>query len=209
MKDDQSLIIDLKNIPNEKQDISSKPETCANRTLLNARKRKHFATKIAEMKMKLSKVNSPTNINQESSHETMELDNNSHLMQLVDLNSNDSTPQSSLILSTNSGSEANKLIKMQTYRCRPKSPVSSSTNTIEIIEQLDETASQTSEDFSEEKDDEIREFIFKDEEYVQMPKALFNEKLNRLKRKVACYENVIQNMRAVLDQAHIPSSFNN
>uniref|UniRef100_A0A182JWE2 Uncharacterized protein n=1 Tax=Anopheles christyi TaxID=43041 RepID=A0A182JWE2_9DIPT len=88
-----------------------------------------------------------------------------------------------------------------------KSPVSSSTNSFQIVElRQDVAAKSDSLDEKMEKDDKISEFIFKGEEYLQMPKQHFYDKINKLKRSVAYYEGVIKNMRSILDTADPTSS---
>uniref|UniRef100_A0A182N4Q5 Oligomycin sensitivity conferral protein n=1 Tax=Anopheles dirus TaxID=7168 RepID=A0A182N4Q5_9DIPT len=159
-----------------------------------AYKRKDPVTKIAEMKAKISKTNSPVALNRVA-HSTMRpepmqdrKDAQQEMLQLAPVTVTKST--------------TGKATKKDAFRATLKSPVSSSTNAIEIIEQTEDTASQGSDDCTPEvKDDQISEFIFKGEEYVQMPKAHFLKKINGMKRSLAFYENIIQNMREILDHA--------
>uniref|UniRef100_A0A6E8V077 THAP-type domain-containing protein n=1 Tax=Anopheles coluzzii TaxID=1518534 RepID=A0A6E8V077_ANOCL len=85
-----------------------------------------------------------------------------------------------------------------------KSPVSSSTNSHdETVEGREDEPAESSAGGQQatERDDKISEFIFKGEEYVQMPKAHFLGKLGKLEQRVAHYESVIRNMRSILDHA--------
>ncbi|XP_041788879.1 uncharacterized protein LOC121603748 [Anopheles merus] len=85
-----------------------------------------------------------------------------------------------------------------------KSPVSSSTNSHdEPVEGREDEPAESSAGAQQptERDDKISEFIFKGEEYVQMPKAHFVGKLSKLEQRVAHYESVIRNMRSILDRA--------
>uniref|UniRef100_A0A182LT30 Uncharacterized protein n=1 Tax=Anopheles culicifacies TaxID=139723 RepID=A0A182LT30_9DIPT len=194
-----------------------KGETISNAVELNrepsksrfdyTRKRKHVAEKMAEMKIKLlNTTGSPKTLNKEANIKTVQLDGNS--VRLVPVQISNNAQQQTLRLAPaveKEGAADNSSNQM--YRATLKSPVSSSTNAIEIIEQNDDTStSKGSDDLVAEKDDKISEFIFKGEEYVQMPKEHFLKKINRLKRSLAFYENVIRNMRDVLDQADVSSS---
>ncbi|XP_058175203.1 uncharacterized protein LOC131289881 [Anopheles ziemanni] len=81
-----------------------------------------------------------------------------------------------------------------------KSPATSSTKSTEL--KADTYAEIKSNDELPVKQEQISEFIFKGEEYVQMPKAVYNKKLEVLNRKVAHYETIIQMMRDVMGQAN-------
>ncbi|XP_050070464.1 uncharacterized protein LOC126558485 [Anopheles maculipalpis] len=170
-----------------------------------SRKRKVVAAKLAEMKAKLSTIQnntvaSPVTLKKNQYIKMEQLDgSNVHLVQA-----------SKKLRLTPSGpvreSSAEKPAK-EVFRTTLKSPVSSSTNAIAIIEQNDDTStSQNSDDTVLEKDDNISEFIFKGKEYVQMPKAYYMKNINRLKRSLAFYENIVRNMREVLGQAYPTSS---
>ncbi|KFB37350.1 AGAP001432-PA-like protein [Anopheles sinensis] len=81
-----------------------------------------------------------------------------------------------------------------------KSPATSSTKSIELKTDT-HTELNSNDEPQPMKQEQISEFIFKGEEYVQMPKALYNKKLEVLKRKVTHYETIIQMMRDVMGQA--------
>uniref|UniRef100_A0A2M4CZ33 Oligomycin sensitivity conferral protein n=1 Tax=Anopheles darlingi TaxID=43151 RepID=A0A2M4CZ33_ANODA len=66
-----------------------------------------------------------------------------------------------------------------------KSPVTSSTNFVEIIEQGEDTVSIESEDETEESSIHINELVIKGEKYVQMPKASNQKKTAHQKNKRA------------------------
>uniref|UniRef100_A0A182Q2F4 THAP-type domain-containing protein n=1 Tax=Anopheles farauti TaxID=69004 RepID=A0A182Q2F4_9DIPT len=80
----------------------------------------------------------------------------------------------------------------------------------EETEEMPVDASHNSDDsVSEIKDSQISEFIFKGEEYVQMPKSHYLKKINGMKRSLAFYENIVQNLREILDHAKASSSLEN
>uniref|UniRef100_A0A182RPZ7 THAP-type domain-containing protein n=1 Tax=Anopheles funestus TaxID=62324 RepID=A0A182RPZ7_ANOFN len=171
------------------------------------RKRKHVAAKMAEMKMKLLNTTaSPKTLNKEANIKTVKLDGNS--VRLVPVQNSKNAQQQTLRLTPVVEKESTvEKAPEEVFRATIKSPVSSSTNALAIIEQNDDTlTSKSSEEMVVEKDDKISEFIFKGEEYVQMPKEHYLMKINRLKRSLAFYENIVRNMREVLDQPDPSSS---
>ncbi|XP_035781830.1 uncharacterized protein LOC118461046 [Anopheles albimanus] len=82
-----------------------------------------------------------------------------------------------------------------------KSPATSSTNVIEIIEQADETSSNNSGDEAEESSVHINELVIKGEKYVQMPKAFYQKQLDDLRCKVAYFEYIMRIIRQTVDHA--------
>ncbi|XP_035899470.1 uncharacterized protein LOC118506442 isoform X2 [Anopheles stephensi] len=184
---------------NERVTLNIQPSTSR---MDYSRKRNAVAVKIADMKVKLSTsqneptIGSPITLNKDTNIKTVQLDGST--VRLV--------PAPKMLRLTPVGSQKErseeKPAKEVCIRAALKSPVSSSTNAIEIIEQNDDTsASKSSDDTVLEKDDKISEFIFKGEEYVQMPKEHYLKQINRLKRSAAFYQNIVRNMRELLDQA--------
>ncbi|XP_053659045.1 uncharacterized protein LOC128708111 [Anopheles marshallii] len=189
---------------NNAGELNSKPSTSR---FDYSRKRKHVAAKIAGMKVKLlNTTSSPKTLNTEANIKTVQLDGKS--VRLVPVQTGNNALQQMLRL-TPVGEKENATAEeppKEVFRAALKSPVSSSTNAIEIIEQNEDTStSKSSDDMVLEKDDKISEFIFKGEEYVQMPKEHYLKKINKLKRSLAFFENIVRNMRDVLDHAD-PSS---
>uniref|UniRef100_A0AAG5CMV3 Uncharacterized protein n=1 Tax=Anopheles atroparvus TaxID=41427 RepID=A0AAG5CMV3_ANOAO len=86
-----------------------------------------------------------------------------------------------------------------------KSPATSSTKTVQ--RKSEAPTNEKSDDVSPLKRDQISEFIFRGEEFVQMPKAVYERQIEGLKRKVARYENILLTMRDVMDEANFDDSF--
>uniref|UniRef100_A0A182P2D3 THAP-type domain-containing protein n=1 Tax=Anopheles epiroticus TaxID=199890 RepID=A0A182P2D3_9DIPT len=176
------------------------------------RKRKQITSTIAEMKVKvLSTSAGAMAINKKAlQNKTVQIDGKT--VQLVQIKRKNPVQNQSITImpivedeSIPASKTSNDVVKAVEM---VKSSVSSSTSSLETVPQAKDTATKpaTSEDVSIENDDKISQFIFKGEEYVQMPKEHFLNKINRLKRSVVYYESIIKGMRSVLDQADVPSS---
>ncbi|XP_052889637.1 uncharacterized protein LOC128297957 [Anopheles moucheti] len=185
---------------NNTAELSSKPSPSR---FDYSRKRTHIAAKMAGMKVKLlNATSSPKTLNTEANIKTVQLDSKS--VRLVPIQSGNNALQQTLRLTPVGENESGTAEEapQEVFRAALKSPVSSSTNAIEIIEQNEDTSTSKS---SDDMDGKISEFIFKGEEYVQMPKEHYLKKINKLKRRLAFFENIVRNMRDVLDHAD-PSS---
>ncbi|XP_050082183.1 uncharacterized protein LOC126569256 [Anopheles aquasalis] len=99
-----------------------------------------------------------------------------------------------------------KLPPSQIKDATMKSPATSSTNVIEIIEQADDTSSNSSEDEADESSSHINELVIKGEKYVQMPKAFYQKQLDDLRSKVAYYEYIMRIVRQTVDDAFSPDT---
>uniref|UniRef100_A0A182VYU1 THAP-type domain-containing protein n=1 Tax=Anopheles minimus TaxID=112268 RepID=A0A182VYU1_9DIPT len=204
--DERSSTISVANVDtiNNQFELNREPSKSQ---LVYSRKRKQVAEKMAGMKIKLlNTTGSPKTLNKEANIQRVQLDGNSVRLVPVQI-SNDAQQQTLRLTPVVEKESTVDNQPKEVFRATLKSPVSSSTNAIEIIEQNDDTlTSKSSDDLAVEKDDKISEFIFKGEEYVQMPKEHFLKKINKLKRSLAFYENIVRNMRDVLDQADLSNS---
>ncbi|XP_058059739.1 uncharacterized protein LOC131210500 [Anopheles bellator] len=192
-------MIDQESFSAEPMDNENTETTSENSAIFD-RKRKDPVRQIAKMKAKLHsikrKTGTPTTV---KPHEfTLQL-NDGTLIRKVNITSNQlkslNQEQTGYRLAT-----ATVAPQEPTTESSTKSPATSSTNAVEIIEQTEESLSNSSDD--EPENVQINEFIFKGEEYVQMPKLFYRKQLEELRRKVARYEHVLQVMRDALDHAN-------
>uniref|UniRef100_A0A182TKI9 THAP-type domain-containing protein n=1 Tax=Anopheles melas TaxID=34690 RepID=A0A182TKI9_9DIPT len=196
---------DSKKVPQKEE---PKPEAVSSAG--SSLKQKLVASKIAEMKVKVRNAAAADAItpNREAAGKTVVL--NGKTIRLVPIQfrnimhkQSETDPEVTIVENDHedSGEVANASKSV-------KSPVSSSTNSHDdtVEGHGDEPLKGRKESSAgaqqaTDRDDKISEFIFKGEEYVQMPKAHFLGKLSKLEQRVAHYESVIRNMRSVLDHA--------
>ncbi|XP_052866738.1 uncharacterized protein LOC128272894 isoform X2 [Anopheles cruzii] len=180
-------------------------ETTSENSTIFARKRKDPVTQIAKMKAKLHSINRKkgTTTTGKANEFTLQL-NDGTLIRKVNVTSNQLKslnhkqtgyrPATATVAPQESTAES-------ATKYTAESSCTSSTNAVEIIEQTEESLSNNGSDDESEKV-QINEFIFKGEEYVQMPKSFYRKQLEELRRKVARYEHVLQVMREAMDHAN-------